>query len=216
MAPDDTPRHVVPPPSAVLDSVKITSRSGRGLVNIDGGSVTVFNSAVYHCAATGIYVGGAGSQALVEGCDVVANGIGNRARRGVARGHSGVYLEQGRAVIRNCNISSNSLSGISSLHTENAILTLEDSDVTANGTLQLELPPANSLSRERTTIGENVMTTVLSRNFRSNLLTEQQQQQLSPGPHVGPSTMTAQIRRIQNSFERGLDITEHDAVAGVL
>ena len=78
--------------------------------------------------------------------DVVENGVDNRRnpRRGVARGHLGVYVEQGLAKLRDCNISQNTLTGISAISTEQARLHIEESDIRANRSDQMELPPADS------------------------------------------------------------------------
>ena len=65
----------------------------------------------------------------------------------MGRGHSGIYLEQGAAHIRDCNVSQNSLTGISVVHPDNAILKLEHSDLISNGTYQLELPARGTRAR---------------------------------------------------------------------
>jgi Right handed beta helix region len=136
-----------PRPVAILENVQILSRSGRGIVNIDGGNLVVRYSVVRDCAATGIYIGGPGSEAIIHHTDVIRNGVGNRTRRGVVRGHSGIYLEQGITRIDDCNISNNTLTGISVVSQDNAFLTLENSDVISNGTYQLELPTLGTISR---------------------------------------------------------------------
>jgi hypothetical protein len=138
-----------------LQGVDVTSKSGRGIVNIDGGMAIIRNCYVHDCAATGIYVGGPGSNAVIEQTDVTHNGNGNKQRRGIARGHSGIYLEQGQALVRDCNISQNSLTGISAVSQENAILNLEESDLIANGAQQLEMPPNGTLSRRRSLTRDN-------------------------------------------------------------
>jgi hypothetical protein len=154
---DDHPIPVEPRPTAFLDHVHISSQTGRGIVNIDGGKVILRKCAITDCAATGVYIGGPGSHAIIDTSDVIRNGVGNRIRRGIARGHSGIYLEQGIASIRNTNISSNTLTGISVVSPENAFLTLENSTLMNNGTFQLELPPPGSLSRQRSVTNNNVM-----------------------------------------------------------
>lgn len=140
-------------PSALVEDSKIMSVSGRGIVAIDGSAALIRKCHIYKCAATGVYVGGAGSVANVTHCDIVQNGIGNvrtgrRRPRGriIARGHSGVYLEQGKAVLTECNVSRNALTGISAVSPHNAILHVSDSDIVGNGTLQIELPPTGSVS----------------------------------------------------------------------
>ncbi|KAL3942681.1 MAG: hypothetical protein SGBAC_003165 [Bacillariaceae sp.] len=141
MSPDEQPIPVAPMPTAVLDHVDITSESGRGVVNIDGGNLTLRNCYIHDCAATGVYVGAAASKLTLQNTDVVRNGNGNRQhRRGIARGHSGIYLEQGLAEITNSSISQNSLTGISAVSPVNAILHLSESELVSNGSTQLEMP----------------------------------------------------------------------------
>jgi hypothetical protein len=153
--------------------VDITSASGRGIVNIDGGHVTITRCYIHDCAATGIYVGGPGSKATIEKSDVLRNGNGNtQHRRGIARGHSGIYLEQGNASIVDCNVSQNSLTGISAVSPENAVLNLERSDLISNGTYQLELPgPGTRAHRRSVTLNNNFANVGLARS-RSGLVFE--------------------------------------------
>lgn len=174
MGPDDQPLAAQPLPTAILDRVEITSASGRGIVNIDGGQVTITSCYVHDCAATGIYVGGPGSRATIERTDVVRNGNGNRQhRRGIARGHSGIYLEQGNASIIDCNVSQNSLTGISAVSPENAILTLAQSDLVSNGTFQLEMPAIGTPAhRSSVTVNNNLASVGLARS-RSGLIMEE-------------------------------------------
>lgn len=139
-------------PSAIIEGSKIMSISGRGIVAIDGSRAIVQNCHVHRCAATGIYIGGAGSEASIHQSDIISNGIGNnRTPRGIARGHSGVYLEQGKANVTDCSISRNALTGLSAVSLDNAILTIQDSELVGNATLQLELPQEGSISFRRST-----------------------------------------------------------------
>ena len=151
--PDDRPRLIVPPsvvPTANVSHCDIMSMSGRGFVIIDGGISHIDSCSIHNSAATGIYVGGSGSMATITRTDVLENGNGNeRNRRGVARGHSGIYVEQGIAKIRDCNVSKNSLTGISAVSSDHATLQVEDSDLICNGSVQLEMPPVGSASRDR-------------------------------------------------------------------
>ena len=145
------------PPIAVLTNVDITSQSGRGVVSIDGGNAIVKQCRIHHCAATGIYVGGPGSEATIEQSDIIHNGNGNPlSPRGIARGHSGIYVEQGYAHVMDSNVSNNSLTGISAISVENAVLHVENSDIIENGTLQLEFPPEGSRSYRRSINRNNV------------------------------------------------------------
>jgi hypothetical protein len=147
-------------PTANLVDCDVMSLSGRGLVVIDGAVASVHNCNVHTCAATGIYVGGNGSVATMSQTDVIGNGTGNtrtmqanERRRGVARGHSGVYVENGLAAIKDCNISGNTLTGISAISTDEARLHIEDSDVRANRSDQMELPSpttGRSINRNNT------------------------------------------------------------------
>jgi Right handed beta helix region len=173
MGDDENPLPVEPLPVAYMDSVHISSQTGRGIVSIDGGKVVLRKCAVTDCAATGVYIGGPGSQAVIEKSDVIRNGVGNRIRRGIARGHSGIYLEQGFATIRNSNVSSNVLTGISVVSPDNAFIVLENSTLMNNGTYQLELPPTGSISRQRSTNVNNTMAARGDAPLRSGLtLTE--------------------------------------------
>ena len=141
-------------PSACLEQVAVSSQSGRGVVCLDGGHVVVRDSMIFDCAATGLYVGGPGSEADMRRSDVIRNGIGSRlpppwrasGGRFVSAGHSGVYLEQGKATIQECNISSNNLTGISAVSHDNAALVLRNSDLVANGQVNIERPPPGTPS----------------------------------------------------------------------
>lgn len=162
-----------PAPTVTLDGVGVTSSSGRGVVNIDGGHLKISNSYIHDCAATGIYVGGSGSRATIEQSDVIHNGKGNtRNRRGIAAGHSGIYLEQGHASIVDCNISRNTLTGISAISPDNALLSLQESDLVSNGTFQLEMPEVGSTAhRNSVTVNNNLASSGRGR-FRSAFLVE--------------------------------------------
>ncbi len=161
------------PPTAVLNRVDITSQSGRGIVSIDGGKCIVKKCRVHHCAATGLYVGGAGSEAVIEQSDIICNGNGNLlSPRGIARGHSGLYVEQGYARVVDSNVSNNSLTGISAISVDNALLHVENSDLIGNGTLQLEMPPEGSRSFSRSISRNNVTRSRGSPRLRSGLSDE--------------------------------------------
>jgi hypothetical protein len=163
-------------PSASLFGVKVTSSSGRGIVCIDGGRLEVFDSAVHDCAATGVYIGGPGSKAHLERSDFMRNGAGNAiSRRGIARGHSGVYLEQGFCRIVDCNISANTLTGISAVSPENAVLHLSGSHLVRNGSYQVEIPPLNTPARNRSVTENNITTGTLYR-VRSGLLEDENEE----------------------------------------
>jgi hypothetical protein len=173
VGPDDVPMMVLPAPTAILEHVEVASASGRGIVNIDGGHVVIRNCYVHDCAATGVYVGGPGSRAIIEHTDVMRNGNGNtRHRRGIARGHSGIYLEQGLAHITDCNVSQNSLTGISAVSSENAILNLEESDLVSNGTFQLEMPAVGTAAHRQSFTHNNNLANTGSARSRSGLVME--------------------------------------------
>jgi hypothetical protein len=167
---DEQPEPVEPRPTVVLRHTHVSSHTGRGIVNIDGGRVVLQQCAVTDCAATGVYIGGAGgSEALLQRTDVLRNGVGNRVRRGIARGHSGIYFEQSMARIQQSNVSSNTLTGISVVSPDNAFLTLEESSLMNNGTYQLELPPVGTLSRRRAVQQDNTMAVRGDAPMRSGL-----------------------------------------------
>ncbi|KAG7350931.1 hypothetical protein IV203_010291 [Nitzschia inconspicua] len=173
VGPDEQPIMSTPAPTVFLDRVDVTSASGRGIVNIDGGLLNITNSYIHDCAATGVYVGGPGSRANIERTDVVRNGYGNNQhRRGIARGHSGIYLEQGHASIIDCNVSQNSLTGISAVSPENAVLTLQDSDLMSNGTFQLEMPAAGTVAHRNSSTSNITLATTGLAPTRSGLVTE--------------------------------------------
>lgn len=148
---------IVPPsvgPTAHVIDCDIQSLSGRGIVSIDGGIARVDCCNIHNCAATGLYLGGTGSVASITCTDVYENGNGNDRRRragddNVTRGHSGIYIEQGVAKVWDCNISKNSLTGMSGIHQYKATLQIEKSDFISNGSVQLELPPQGTTSRDR-------------------------------------------------------------------
>lgn len=147
-------------PTAYVSDCDIVSLSGRGIVNIDGGISYIDKCFIHNSAATGLYLGGRGSKVVMTETDVVENGNGNeRNNRGVSRGHSGVYIEQGRATIRDCNISKNSLTGISAVSPDSSTLQIESSCLQSNGSIQVELPPIGSPSRGRSYSRNNTIST---------------------------------------------------------
>jgi len=160
----------MPHPECTLDGVRISSTTGRGIVNIDGGSLCMTRSAVHDCAATGLYIGGNSVATLCQ-TDVVRNGVGGRnaAHATIARGHSGVYLEQGQATIQDCNISSNTLTGISAVSPSNAILELRHSDLMGNGTHQLEMPSRDTVAYRESVLEQNTLSIVGRGRVRSGL-----------------------------------------------
>jgi hypothetical protein len=152
-----------------LEHVKITSQSGRGIVCVDGGELILQDCAIYDCAATGLYIGGPESRASLQRSDVVRNGLG--MRRGIARGHSGIYLEQGFARVLDSNISYNTLTGVSAVSPDHAVLHLETCDLHANGTFQLELPPLGTPARRASVTNNNHLDDHASvQTMRSGLL----------------------------------------------
>lgn len=167
---NDTSATIAPGPILIMEGVDVTSASGRGVVDINGGQATIRNCHVHDCASTGIYVGGPGSRAQVERTDVVRNGKGNTTpRRGLAKGHSGLYLEQGHLSILDCNISQNSASGISVLSPDSAVLSLEESEIVSNGSKQLDLPPLGSASYSNSNTVKNIIAPVGAPRSRSTI-----------------------------------------------
>ena len=169
------PRRSSQIPTAFVKECRIMSASGRGIVTIDGSRALVQDCHIHRCAATGIYIGGNGSVAKIYNCDIVNNGIGNQvARRGIARGHSGVYLEQGAALLSDCNISHNALTGVSAVSPNNAILKLENSDLVGNASHQLEMPPQGSVSYRKSSEENNTIEQDGTMRVRSKFKVEEE------------------------------------------
>lgn len=150
---------VIRQPTAILNNVDVMSQSGRGIVAIDGGRVIARKCRIHHCAATGLFVAGLGSEATVEDCDIVSNGVGNRlSSRGVAPGHSGIFVSQGYARVINSNVSHNSLTGISPAQSmNNSEVQIVNSTLIGNGTMttttQTTTTAAASWNTNNRTIG---------------------------------------------------------------
>eukprot|EP00978_Attheya_sp_CCMP212_P029389 scaffold104279_cov54-Attheya_sp.AAC.2 len=106
-------------PTCYLSHVDIASNSGRGVVVIDGGAAHLKSCHIHHCAATGVYIGAPSSMATMERTDLK---------------------------VRDCNISHNALTGLSVISRQDALLVMEHSDLVSNGNIQLEMPPAGTLS----------------------------------------------------------------------
>ena len=71
------------------------------------------------------------------------------------------------ANLTDCNVSNNALTGCSAVSRDKAFLTIVDSDVVGNGTLQLEMPPNGTESRSRSMWRKNNTATVGTGRFRS-------------------------------------------------
>jgi hypothetical protein len=107
--------------------------------------------------ATGVYIGGKKqSRATFTKCDIINNGKGSDI--GVSRGHSGVYVERGAAKIIDCNVSHNTLTGVSVVARNEAkgevSIELSNSDVCGNEADQLELS-ANSWQEQGNNVHHN-------------------------------------------------------------
>lgn len=125
-----------------LERCDISSRSGRGIVITNDGKLMLRQCIIHGCAATGVYICGSDSTAEITLTDIIGNGHGGR---GLARGHSGVCLENGIVAIVDSNISHNSASGISVITTEEWRLKLSQSDLIGNGAKPLDLPNGRTL-----------------------------------------------------------------------
>jgi hypothetical protein len=125
--------------AAVLESVEVVSHSGRGIVVLDGAHVRIKDSYIHDCAATGMYVGGHDSRAVLEAVDVTENGTGNHRVGGIVRGHSGIYIDQGVVSITDCNVSQNSASGVSVISPDLTELTLTKTDILTNGNRPIDV-----------------------------------------------------------------------------
>jgi hypothetical protein len=141
---------IQPPPSTtvakaalVLESVEVVSHSGRGIV-VRGAHAQIKDSYIHDCAATGVYVGGDGSRAVLEAVDVTDNGMGNQRVGGIVRGHSGIYIDQGIVTITDCNVSHNSSSGIAVISPDQTELTLKKTDILTNGNTPVDVHDGNA------------------------------------------------------------------------
>ena len=134
------PNPAIPQATVLLQSMEISSFSGRGIVTLDGSYVEVRDSLVHECAATGVYVAGRTSRMALIRSDFIHNGTGNQCAGGIPRGHSGVYAEQGCIEIVDSNISFNSAAGVSVISSDEQALVLKKSDILMNGCGPLELP----------------------------------------------------------------------------
>lgn len=132
----------LPEASIVLTNVDVRSNSGRGVVAVEGGHVYMEDCHIHRCAATGVYIGGRSSKAVLKSTDIVQNGLGNNRAGGIARGHSGLYVEQGNAELVDCSVSSNTAAGISVIAPDNSSLKMTESEVLSNGCTPVELPVA--------------------------------------------------------------------------
>ena len=92
--------------------------------------------------------------------------------------YSGVYLEQGTAYLRDCNVSHNALTGISAVSADNAVLDVRNTDLVSNETMQLEMPPDGSRSYRRSIRRDNRIVQDGSARTRSGLVPPQSQYHL--------------------------------------
>ena len=115
----------------------ITSSSGRGIVATRGASVTVSDCNLHDSAATGFYIGGEGTQGEIKGCTVTENGKGGER---VLRGHSGVFVDRAKLLVKKCSVKRNHLTGIS-LVGEGSYAQIEDTYIEGNATAAIDAPP---------------------------------------------------------------------------
>jgi hypothetical protein len=193
-----------PMASAILHQVQIQSSSGRGIVAVGGGRLHVHDSYIHDCAATGVYLGGALSQATLTQTDIVGNGTGNRpciiaGGGGIARGHSGVYVEQGTCELNDCSVSRNSASGIcvlpalamdldNSMTAGDSPLTMRKTDVLANECNPLDFPQQQQQQQQLGRRGGGETT-------RFNVFDPQHENSISPGgtPRPRSSILLRQV-----------------------
>ncbi len=81
-------------------------------------------------------------------------------------------MEQGDASIIDCNISRNTLTGVSAISPDNAILNLQESDLISNGTFQLEMPTFGSAAHRNSVTTNNTMESTGIGRSRSMLMLE--------------------------------------------
>mmetsp|Transcript_8957 Transcript_8957/g.19321 ORF Transcript_8957/g.19321 Transcript_8957/m.19321 type:complete len:827 (+) Transcript_8957:194-2674(+) len=143
---------LIPSATAVIEDSSITSISGRGIVTVDGGQLFSKKSYIHNCAATGVYIGGRGSSAILKHCDVWQNGVGNpQMAGGISRGHSGIYVEQAKSIeLQHCSVAYNTASGISMIGSQMPVagppvgsamqLSMSHSSISSNGFSPIDIP----------------------------------------------------------------------------
>jgi len=62
----------------IVNDCTLQSDSGRGVVVTNGARMEIIHTVLHDCAATGLYVGDQGTQALIAGCNIIRNGGGSR------------------------------------------------------------------------------------------------------------------------------------------
>jgi len=158
-------------PTLHLRDCSVRSTSGRGVVCMSS-DVSISNTEILHCAATGVYLGGARNSrnfqeespvVTIDKCDIVRCGGGTRAAghplaggapgdQVISAGHSGIYCEQGTLSILNSNVSANAYTGIHGVNPRRITMTIKDSCAVGNGGENVVLPPVGTDSRERCTV----------------------------------------------------------------
>lgn len=124
----------------ILERAEITSTSSRGVVATRGAHVCIVDSLIHNCAATGIYGAGRSTRLVIQKCDVLYNGIGNRRTKGIPRGYSGRYIEESKAMIHDCNVCCNTSSGITIINDTAADVKMTHTDLLSNGSKSVEFP----------------------------------------------------------------------------
>ena len=158
------PTPVLPPVRVTLTGADVSSETGRGIVLRGDAQLHIEDSLIHNCAGTGVYIGHQGGdvdgersndrgtcRAKILHSDICRNGLGN-ARGGIPRGHSGLYIEEGRVDTSYCSISRNSSSGISVISAFDASLHMHSCYVVDNGATPLELANFERHRLERNTI----------------------------------------------------------------
>ena len=117
-----------PNTQVTVEECHVTSSSGRGVVATRGSRITLNESSIAECAATGMYLGeclshcccvrspnvvhpgGTTTRGFMNDCVVTGNGRGGPT---IARGHSGVFVDRCELSIERCRVQSNHLTGVS-------------------------------------------------------------------------------------------------------
>ncbi|GMI38501.1 hypothetical protein TeGR_g6709 [Tetraparma gracilis] len=110
-----------------LADCSVQSDTGRGIVSCNEGIVKARDTVVHDSAATGVYAGGK-SVLTLDRCNVLRNGVGGAE---IPAGHSGIYVESSKALISDCFVSANSLTGVTLVRGGDAVIA--NSDVVENG-----------------------------------------------------------------------------------
>ena len=103
-----------------MQGCSIQSDSGKGICCVGGASLSLKESSVHDCAASGVYVAADNDgHCDISNCNIMRNGFGTRTGpyEGISQivppGHSGLFIEVHDATVTNSLIAENCVNGMS-------------------------------------------------------------------------------------------------------